>query len=177
MSVSAIPGAFTRQESTFRDWVRADGSTGFPAAAGRYHLYVSMACPWSHRTVIVRRLKGLEDAVSISYAHPYRDERGWAFPGGEHADELNGFEYLAEGYERTRPGYGGRVSVPVLWDRETGRIVSNESADIIRMLGRELDAFAGDPGLDLYPEDRRAEIDELNAWIYHDVNKIGRAHV
>src|SRR2546421_4377833 len=170
MSVSAIPGAFTREESKFRDWVRAEGSTEFPAAAGRYHLYVSLACPWSHRTVIVRRLKGLEDAISISYAHPYRDERGWAFSGGEHADELNGFAYLAEAYERTRPGYDGRVSVPVLWDRETGRIVCNESADIIRMFGREFDALAGDPGLDLYPAQLRAEIDELNAWIYREVN-------
>ena len=170
MSVSAIPGAFTRQESVFRDRVCADRSTEFPAASGRYHLYVSMACPWSHRTVIVRRLKGLEDAISISYAHPYRDERGWAFPGGEYADELNGFAYLAEAYERTRPGYDGRVTVPVLWDRETGRIVCNESAEIIRMFGREFDAFAGDPGLDLYPEDLRAEIDELNAWTYSEVN-------
>src|SRR5437773_1853735 len=121
--------SYMKEYCVERVW--ADRSTEFPAASGRYHLYVSMACPWSHRTVIVRRLKGLEDAISISYAHPYRDERGWAFPGGEYADELNGFAYLAEAYERTRPGYDGRVTVPVLWDRETGRIVCNESAEII----------------------------------------------
>ena len=167
MSASAIPGAWLRQESAFRDHV---GTDEFPAAAGRYHLYVCLACPWSHRAVIVRRLKGLEDAISISYVHPYRDERGWAFPGGEHTDEVNGFDFLSEAYERTRPGYEGRVSVPVLWDRETGRIVSNESADIVRMLGREFDAFAANPELDLYPEDLRDEIDALNEWIYSDVN-------
>src|SRR4051794_4091581 len=167
MTATAIPGAWTRQESVFREWA---GTDELPAVAGRYHLYVALACPWSHRTVIVRRLKGLGDAISISYAHPIRDERGWAFPGGEHSDRLNGFAWLAEAYERTRPGYDGRVSVPVLWDKETGRIVSNESADIVRMLGSAFDGVAAHPELDLYPREARDEIDALNEWIYNDVN-------
>src|SRR4051812_33866360 len=129
MSLTSLPGAWRRQEAAFRGWV---GTEELPAVAGRYHLYVCLACPWSHRTVVARRLKGLEDAISISYAHPIRDGRGWAFPGGEHADQVNGFEFLAEAYEATRPGYDGRVSVPVLWDKDTSRIVSNESADIVR---------------------------------------------
>ena len=165
--MAAIAGAWVRQESAFRDRV---GGEELPAVAGRYHLYVNLSCPWSHRTVIVRALKGLEDAISISYAHPVRDERGWAFPGGEHTDEVNGFRFLAEAYEQTRPGYDGRVSVPVLWDKETGRIVNNESADIVRMLGGAFDELARDPGLDLYPADLRDEVDEINAWVYEDVN-------
>ena len=162
-------GEFVRQGARFRRWVTADGSSGFPAAPGRYHLYVSLACPWSHRTVIVRALKGLENAVSISYLHPYRDERGWAFPGGDFTDPVNGFRYLGEAYESTEPGYDGRVSVPVLWDRETGTIVNNESADIIRILNSAFDEW-GDATVDLYPEDLRAEIDALEAWIYDSVN-------
>jgi glutathionyl-hydroquinone reductase len=162
-------GAFVRQQSRFRDWVTADGSSGYRAEPGRYHLYVALACPWSHRAVIVRMLKRLEDAVGISYIHPFRDERGWAFPGGRYSDEVNGFEFLREAYERTVPGYDGRVSVPVLWDRETGRVVSNESADIIRMLNSEFDEW-GDSSVDLYPEQLRAEIDELDGFIYENVN-------
>ena len=162
-------GEFVRQGARFRRWVTADGSSGFPAAPGRYHLYVALACPWSHRTVIVRALKGLENAVSISYLHPYRDERGWAFPGGDFTDPVNGFRYLGEAYESTEPGYDGRVSVPVLWDRETGTIVNNESADIIRILNSAFDEW-GDATVDLYPEDLRAEIDALEAWIYDSVN-------
>src|SRR3954462_6245707 len=111
MTATAIPGAWTRQESVFREWA---GTDELPAVAGRYQLYVALACPWSHRTVIVRRLKGLEDAIGISYLHPYRDERGWAFPGGRFVDEINGFEFLAEAYHATDPGYDGRISVPVL---------------------------------------------------------------
>src|SRR3954454_10359616 len=126
-------GRFRRQASTFRDWVSADGSTPYPAEAGRYHLYVSWACPWAHRTIIGRRLKGLEDAIGMSVVDPIRDERGWAFTGGEFADPVNGFTLLGEAYERTAPGYDGRVSVPVLWDIEEGRIVNNESADVLRM--------------------------------------------
>jgi putative glutathione S-transferase len=162
-------GDFVRQESRFRDWVTADGSSGYRAEPGRYHLYVALACPWSHRAVIVRMLKRLEDAVGISYIHPYRDERGWAFPGGRYSDDVNGFEFLREAYERNVPGYDGRVSVPVLWDRETGGVVSNESADIIRMLNSEFDEW-GDSSLDLYPEHLRAEIDELDDFIYENVN-------
>ena len=153
-------GAFHRQVSRFRDRVTPDGP--YAPEAGRYHLYVSLACPWAHRTIIVRRLKGLEGAISLSLVDPVRDERGWAFTGGEFTDPLNGFELLSEAYARTDPAYEGRITVPVLWDRDTGRIVNNESADVIRMLDG---AFAGlgDPGApELYPEHLRSEIDEVN---------------
>jgi putative glutathione S-transferase len=149
--------------------VTADGSSGYRAEPGRYHLYVCLACPWSHRTVIVRMLKGLEDVVGMSEIHPFRDERGWAFPGGRFSDDVNGFSFLSEAYEATAPGYDGRVSVPVLWDRETGRIVSNESADIVRMLNAEFDEW-GEASVDLYPQELRAEIDELDDYIYDNVN-------
>src|SRR3954452_17880769 len=114
---SVVTGAFERQEAKFRRWVTAEGGES-PAASGRYHLYVALACPWSHRAVIVRSLKGLEDAVGVSYIHPFRDERGWAFPGGEFRDQLNGWDFLSEAYEASAEGYDGRVSVQVLWDRE-----------------------------------------------------------
>jgi glutathionyl-hydroquinone reductase len=169
-TVSSPPaGEWVRQSSRFRDAVSADGSTPFPAAPGRYHLYVALACPWSHRAVIVRRIKGLEDVVGVSYLHPYRDARGWAFAGGDFVDDVNGFAYLAEAYAATAPGYEGRVSVPVLWDRAEGRIVSNESADIVRMLNRAFDAW-GDRTVDLYPQPLRAEIDDLDERIYSDLN-------
>lgn len=158
-----------RQESVFRRWVTADGSSGFPAEAGRYHLYVCLACPWSHRTVIVRHVKGLEDAVSISLLDPYRDQRGWAFSGGEFTDPVNGFALLSEAYAATDPEYSARVTVPVLWDRETGQIVSNESADIVRMFNSEFEAFA-EHHVDLYPEALRSEIDALDGFIYDNVN-------
>ena len=162
-------GDFVRQQSRFRDWVTADGSSGFKAEPGRYHLYIALACPWSHRAVIVRKLKGLEGTIGVSWIHPYRDERGWAFPGGEFTDDLHGWDFLSEAYDATVDGYDGRVSVPVLWDKETGRIVSNESADIIRMLNSEFDEW-GDASVDLYPEDLRAQIDELDDWIYANLN-------
>jgi putative glutathione S-transferase len=162
-------GAFVRQESPFRDWISADGSTGFPAEAGRYHLYVSYACPWAHRAIIARRLKGLEDAIAMSVVDPIRDERGWAFSGGEFTDPVNGFEFLSEAYERTDRQFSGRVSVPVLWDTVTKRIVNNESGDVVRMLDQEFGEFADDT-YDLYPADLRDEIDELNERIYDNVN-------
>jgi putative glutathione S-transferase len=162
-------GDFVRQQSRFRDWVTADGSSGYKAERGRFHLYVALACPWSHRAVIARMLKRLERTIGISYIHPFRDERGWAFPGGLYTDDVNGFEFLRQAYERTVPGYDGRVSVPVLWDRETGRIVSNESADIIRMLNSEFDEW-GEHSVDLYPEHLRAQIDELDDFVYENVN-------
>jgi glutathionyl-hydroquinone reductase len=162
-------GAFVRQDSTFRRWVRADGRGDLPAAAGRYHLYVAKACPWASRALIVRRLKRLEDTISVSFAHPLRDDRGWAFPGGEFRDDVNGFAFLAEAYDRTDPGYDARHSVPVLWDKQEGRIVNNESADIVRMLNSEFDAW-GAAGVDLYPADLRPEIDALNERIYATVN-------
>ncbi len=162
-------GSFKRQQSAFRQWVTADGSSGFAAEAGRYHLYISLACPWATRTLIVRRLKGLEDVISLSLVDPIRDERGWAFTVGEFADPLNGFEFLSEAYHATDPAFEGRVSVPVLWDRQTGRVVNNESGDIVRMLNS---AWAGvaDSGVDLYPQPLRAEIDALNERIYETVN-------
>ena len=165
-------GRFTRQDSKFRDWVTADGSSGLPAEAGRYHLYVSLACPWAHRTVIVRRLKGLEDAIGMSVVDPIRDERGWAFRNvpGATPDHVNGWTHLAQGYRASDPAFEGRVTVPVLWDKETGRIVSNESADVLVMLNSAFDEVAGHPELDLYPADLRPEIDHLNARVYDTVN-------
>src|SRR5690606_41091749 len=141
-------GEFVRQESRFRGRVSRDGSTGFPAEAGRYHLYVSLACPWAHRTILARRLKRLEDVIGMTVVDPIRDERGWAFRP-EH-DPVEGFRFLAEAYARSDPTFAGRVTVPVLWDTRTGRIVNNESADILRMLGTEFEAFA-DTAVDLYP--------------------------
>jgi putative glutathione S-transferase len=164
-------GAFVRRESNFRRWVTADGSSGFPAAAGRYHLYVSLACPWAHRTVIFRKLKRLEDVVSLSVVDPIRDERGWAFRDvpGAGPDPVNGFAYLSEAYLATDLKYSGNVTVPVLWDRETRQIVNNESSEIIRMLGSAFDAFT-DAHEDYYPLALRDEIDAVNARVYRTVN-------
>jgi putative glutathione S-transferase len=167
-----VDGTFERQADAFDDWVRADGSSPYPAAAGRYHLYVSLACPWAHRTIIVRRLKGLEDAIGMTVVDPIRDERGWAFRAGPGMgpDPVNGFAFLAEAYTATDPGYRGRVTVPVLWDTVTRRIVSNNDDHIMRMLETEFDAFARSNDLDFYPEEHRSEIDTLNAEIYESVN-------
>ncbi len=165
-------GQFTRQEDAFRGWVRADGAGPFPAARGRYHLYVSLACPWAHRIVIVRRLKGLERAIGLTVVDPIRDERGWAFrdgPGRSH-DPVNGFAFLSEAYRATDPGFQGRASVPVLWDKATSKIVNNSDDDLLRMLNSEFNAFADHPALDLYPPEHRADIDALNATIYETVN-------
>jgi putative glutathione S-transferase len=163
-------GAFRRQESQFRRWVSADGATEFPLEAGRYHLYVARACPWAHRTIIVRMLMGLQDAIGISFVDPIRDEQtGWRFSGGEYVDSVNGFELLSEGYQATDPGYEARVTVPVLWDKQTGVIVSNESPDILRMLETVYAPLASHP-VDLYPEPLRDEIETLNERIYEHVN-------
>jgi putative glutathione S-transferase len=160
---------FERPPSQFRDWVSGDGSTAYPAEPGRYHLYISWACPWAHRTVIGRRLKRLEDAIGMSVVDPLRDERGWTFSGGDYSDPVNGFAFLSEAYDATDPAYEGRFSVPVLWDTATGRIVNNESADILRMFSTGFAALASDEH-DLYPEPHRHEIDALNARIYERVN-------
>src|SRR5512134_2778661 len=146
----ATGGEFVRRESQFRSRVTADGTSGFPAEPGRYHLYVSAACPWAHRTLIVRALKGLEEAISISVVHPLMLEHGWAFSdeAGCIPDTVNGFQYLHQVYSKAQPGYSGRVTVPVLWDRKTGAIVNNESSEIIRMLNSEFNAFALRPALD-----------------------------
>jgi glutathionyl-hydroquinone reductase len=160
LGTEAERGRFVRQASAFRDRVTEP-------EPGRYHLYISWACPWAHRTAIARRLKGLEDVVSMSAVDPYRDARGWAFTGGEYADPVNGWSYLSEAYAATDPAFAGRVSVPVLWDRAAGRIVNNESADLLRILQED---FPQATGPDLYPRAAREEIDALNDRIYDTVN-------
>ena len=164
-------GEFTRQDDAFREWVTADGRSVYPAAVGRYHLYVSWACPWAHRTIIVRKLKRLEPVIGMTVVDPIRDERGWAFRDGpgHSADRLNGFKFLSEAYHATDPAYRGRVTVPVLWDTVTRRIVSNSDDDLMRMFNREFDRLT-DSRLDLYPEPLRRDIDEWNAFLYDQVN-------
>lgn len=164
-------GEFQRQPDAFRDLVTADGRSGYPAEAGRYHLYVSWACPWAHRTIIVRKLKRLESVIGMTVVDPIRDERGWAFrdgPGHSH-DPINGFAFLHEAYQATDARYAGRVTVPVLWDTVTRRIVTNSDDDLMRIFNREFDAFT-DSRLDLYPAPMRRDIDELNAFLYENVN-------
>ncbi len=165
-------GAFQRQQDAFARWIRADGSGDFPLEAGRYHLYVSLACPWAHRTIIVRKLKKLEDAVGITVLDPVRDERGWAFGEGPRytSDPINGFAFLSEAYFATDPGYRGRVTVPVLWDTKTKQIVTNNDDDIMRMFETQFDALGDRGALDLYPEEYRDEIDALNAMVYEKLN-------
>ena len=165
------PGEFVRAAYPFRGRITADGSSGYQAEPGRYHLYISWACPWAHRTAIVRHLLGLQDVVSLSVVDPVRDGRGWAFREGDgHSlDPVNGFALLRETYEATEPGYDGHVSVPVLWDRRTGRIVSNNFPDITIDLDTQFGAWA-DPACDLYPERLRPEIDAINEVVYQTVN-------
>ncbi len=164
-------GEFVRQEDAFRDWISRDGSTASPAAAGRYHLYVSLACPWASRTVIARHLRGLEGTMGMTVVDPVRDERGWAFRGGPgfSRDPVNGFEFLAQAYVATDPHFDGRVTVPVLWDKDTRRIVNNSEDDICRMFN---DAFAGfgKPISDLFPDDIAEAQAELSHFIYEKIN-------
>jgi putative glutathione S-transferase len=162
-------GSFRRQESAFRTFVSSDGSTGFPVEAGRYHLYVARACPWAHRTLIGGELMGMEEALGVSFVDPLRDDRGWTFSGGDYVDSVNGFRFLSEAYHATDPAYGARVTVPVLWDKQTGTIVNNESADILRMLSTAFASVAEHP-VELYPPHLRDEIDTLNTHIYDTVN-------
>ena len=162
-------GPWRRPPSRFREWVSADGSTPYPAEPGRYHLYVSWACPWAHRAIIGRRLKGLEDVIGMSVVDPIRDERSWAFTGGEYVDPLHGWSFLSEAYTATEPAYDGRISVPVLWDTVTGRIVNNESADILRMFTTGFGELATRE-VDLWPEPHRDDIDALNARLYDELN-------
>jgi len=170
-------GRFVRSESAFRNWVTVDGSAGpsgkggFKAEPGRYHLYVSLACPWAHRTLIFRKLKGLEQAISLSVVHWLMAENGWTFAPGEGVvpDPFGGARFLHEVYTRADPQYTGRVTVPVLWDKQGGTIVSNESSEIIRMLNSAFDGLSAKPG-DYYPEALRPEIDALNERIYGTVN-------
>jgi glutathionyl-hydroquinone reductase len=167
-------GAFQRIASAFRDRITPDGSSGFKAEAGRYHLYVGYHCPWAHRTIIYRALKGLEDAISISYCLPWFRENGWTYEKRPDypdctADEVNGFHYLYEAYAAADASYTGKVTIPALWDKKTRRIVNNESSEIIRMLNSEFGGIAGS-GVDFYPEALRGEIDALNEFIYPNVN-------
>ncbi|HEX8372427.1 MAG TPA: glutathione S-transferase family protein [Chthoniobacterales bacterium] len=164
-------GKFQRQGDAFRNWVRRDGSSEFAAEAGRYHLYVSLACPWAHRTILLRTLKGLEGAIGMTVVDPYRDEKGWAFREGpgHSTDPINRFQFLSEAYRATDPDYDARVTVPVLWDTKTSRIVSNSDDDIMRMLNSEFDAFAKNT-VDFYPADLRPKIDAINTLIYDSVN-------
>ncbi len=164
-------GEFKRQEDPFRDWVTRDGSSGYPAEPERYHLYVSLACPWAHRTVIIRKLKRLENIIGMTVVDPIRDERGWAFRKGpgHSEDPINGWRFLSEAYKAMDPNYDARVTVPVLWDKKLGQIVSNADDDIMRMLNREFDAFT-DSDLDFCPQELRAGSDEVNAFVYPNIN-------
>jgi putative glutathione S-transferase len=166
-----VEGRFTRQADVFRGWISAEGSSGLRAEAGRYHLYVSLACPWAHRTILVRMLAGLEGAVGMTVVDPIRDERGWAFRDGDgfSGDPINGFGFLSEAYAATDPHFRGRVTVPVLWDTVTRRIVSNSDDDIMRMFETEFGALARHR-VDLYPEALRGEIDALNERIFETLN-------
>lgn len=165
----ASGGSFQRQESKFRDWLGAPG-TRFPAEPGRYRLYVSLACPWAHRTLIFRALKGLEDMIPVFVTHWHMGEQGWTFePGPGVVPDPDGARYLHEIYTRVDPGITTRVTVPILWNTQERTIVSNESADIIRMLNSAFDTFGAKPG-DYYPPDLRPEIDALNTRIYGTVN-------
>ena len=170
-------GAFVRSGSGVRNWVTRDGAAGptgtggFMAEPGRYHLYVSLACPWAHRTLIMRALKGLEASIGLSVVHWLMRENGWTFADGPGVvpDPVLGARFLHELYTRSDPGFSGRVTVPVLWDKRTGRMVSNESADIIRMLNAAFDEAGAEPG-DYYPADLRDEIDAVNGRVYETLN-------
>ncbi|HEX7052960.1 MAG TPA: glutathione S-transferase family protein [Burkholderiales bacterium] len=158
-------GEFRRAASRFRERITADGSSGFKAEAGRYHLYAAWNCPWAHRVLIFRVLKKLEPAISVAYADPALREQGWTFD----EDPANGFRYLHQAYTASEPRYTGKVTVPALWDRKTRRIVNNESSEIIRMLNSEFRGIAGDD-TDYYPEPLRAQIDEVNELVYSRIN-------
>jgi putative glutathione S-transferase len=164
-------GRFVRSETRFRDRITADGASGFPPAVGRYHLYVSLACPWAHRTLIFRALKGLEGIVGLSVVDPFMGDQGWWFSDGPGCvpDTVNGARHLHEIYTRAEPDYSGRVTVPVLWDTETATIVNNESSEIIRMFNSAFDSLTGNRS-DFYPEPLRSEIDSVNADVYDNIN-------
>jgi putative glutathione S-transferase len=173
-------GEFQRQEDAFRQWISNDGSTPYLAAPGRYHLYVSLACPWASRTVIFRKLKGLEEAIDMTIVDPIRDEKGWAFrdPSGkiplgapfESTDPINGFQFLSEAYKATDPGYSERVTVPVLWDKQTKRIVNNCEDDICRMFNDVFDDFAKNRNVNFFPKEIEAEHVKLCGFLYDNVN-------
>jgi putative glutathione S-transferase len=159
-------GAFRRQDATFRHWITADGSSGFPAVPGRYHLYLALACPWCHRTLLFRALKRLKDVVTVSFVEGLMLENGWRFAT---PDPLTGARYVYEIYQRADGSFSGRATVPILWDKERGTIVNNESSDIIRMLNSAFDAVTGERS-DFYPTDLAGEIDAINRRIYDTLN-------
>jgi putative glutathione S-transferase len=161
-------GSFERQSAQFRGWVAADGSTPFAPEVGRYHLYVSYACPWAHRVLVVRGMMGLEHAISVSVVEPLMLENGWEF-SSEFPDHVGGQRFLYELYAASQPKYTGRATVPVLWDRKTNTIVNNESSDIIRILNREFASLAARVP-DLYPSSLRSQIDSVNQRVYDTVN-------
>jgi len=178
-------GEFQRQEDAFREWISNDGSTSYPAAPGRYHLYVSFACPWASRTIIFRKLKGLEHAIGMTIVDPFRDEKGWAFrdperskPGNpltnlddfESTDPVNRFRYLSEAYTATDPNFSGRITVPALWDKETKRIVNNCEDDICPMFNSVFNEFAANKDVDLFPKGIETEHAELNDFLYENIN-------
>ncbi|WP_299348353.1 glutathione S-transferase family protein [uncultured Shimia sp.] len=178
IDTKATGGKFVRSAAAFRNWITADGSAGpsgkagFAADSGRYHLYVSYACPWAHRTLIFRELKDLTDHISVSVVHPDMLSQGWTFEAGDYGatgDDLFGFEYTHQIYTRADPAYSGRVTVPILWDKKRETIVSNESAEIIRMLNSAFDGVTGNT-TDYWPEEMRDAIEEVNERIYHTLN-------
>jgi glutathionyl-hydroquinone reductase len=174
-NTKATGGRFQRGQPKYRDWVTPDGSAGpsgsagFPAARGRYHLYVSLACPWAHRTAIFRKLKSLEDVISMTEVEPVMGDEGWQFGPDADLDTLNGKQKLNEIYLIADPRYTGRVSVPVLWDKQQRTIVNNESSEIIRMLNSAFDAFTNER-TDYYPAELRGEIDAINERVFMSVN-------
>jgi len=166
-------GEFVRSTTSFRGTVSRDPHHQHPADLGRYHLYVSLACPWAHRTLMLRALKGLEHVISVDVVHPYLTDKGWSFDtsfSGATGDSVSRHNYLQQVYRTASPDYVGVITVPVLFDKHLNTIVNNESADIIRMLNTEFNAFAKQPELDLYPVELRDQIDALNAWIYPSIN-------
>jgi putative glutathione S-transferase len=174
-------GEFQRQEDAFREWISADGSTPYPAVTGRYHLYVSLACPWASRSVIFRKLKGLEDAIGMTVVDPIRDEKGWAFRDPDKkwddtkvippsTDPVNGFHYLSEAYAATDPNFDGRVTVPVLWDKEAKVIVNNCEDDICPMFNNAFNVFAKNQEVDFFPTGIADEHAKLANFIYDNVN-------
>ena len=167
----SVRGEFQRQEDAFRDWISDDGSTSYPAVADRYHLYVSLACPWASRTVIVRELKHLQKVIGLTVVDPVRDERGWAFRDGDgyNEDPVNGFSYLSEAYTATDSTFEGRPTVPVLWDKQTRRIVNNSEDDICRMFNDRFSEFAR-RDVNLFPADIEPDHAQLAQFIYDNVN-------
>ena len=171
-------GEFRRQKDAFREWVSNDGSTPYPAAADRYHLYVSLACPWASRTVIFRKLKGLEEAIGMTIVDPIRDEKGWAFrdpeipPGApfKSTDPINGFRFLSEAYKATDPNYNERITVPVLWDKQTKKIVNNSEDDICRMFNDVFNDFAKNKEVDFFPKAIETEHTNLCSFLHDNVN-------